>query len=73
MIGNVVGKTHEAVERQDRGPVARRDEKGRDGEILVVMTLAGLERVRLTHARSLALEAEAWTRPFHIPPFPDQC
>jgi hypothetical protein len=35
-VGDVVGRPCEAVDRDDRGTVARRDEHGRNGEVFVV-------------------------------------
>ena len=49
--------------------MARVDEDGRDGKILVRVALAGTQRGGgLAHARVIA-----WARPFHIPPRPRQC
>ena len=67
MIGDVVGGAHEAVKGQHRRTVARRDQERGDREILAPVILAGLQ-IGYTHASALA-----WTRPFHIPPLPDQC
>ena len=69
MVGDIVGGAHEAVKRQDRRAVARRDEDGSDGKILVAMALAGLKLCDIAHARN---PVSAWARPFHIPPLPRQ-
>ena len=66
MIGDVIGHARHAVEGHHHGAVARRDEEGGDGKILIPMALAGRQIVARAHA------AMAWDRPFHWPPRPRQ-
>ena len=67
-VGDIVRRAHKAIEGQHGRTVARRNQERRDGEILVMMAFTRLERCSFTHAFS-----PAWARPFHMPPFPDQC
>jgi len=70
VVGDVVRRAHEIVERQDSGAVARMDEPRGDGKILVAVALA---RSQFGGARHFIPDALAWTRPFHSPPFPRAC
>ncbi len=68
VIGHVVRHPGETVEGHDRSPVFRLQDEGRDGEVLVLVALAGLQRGGVGHARVPI----ACARPFHMPPLPRQ-
>ena len=68
VVGNIVGYARKPVESENGRTVARLNQIGRDGKILVTMPLARGKSVsvaRFTHAM-------AWARPFHMPPLPRQ-
>ena len=63
MIGDVVGRPHEPIERQDRAAALGADEPRRDGKVFVPMGLAGASLAGVGHARP-ASRIGAWIRPF---------
>jgi hypothetical protein len=70
VVGDVVGRPGEAIERQDGAAVARMDEVRGDREILATVGLGRCDGSLFRHCRHDAL---AWTRPFHRPPLPRAC
>src|ERR1700689_435244 len=69
VICDVVCSAGEAIKRKHSAAVFGRDQNRGDGEILVLVTLAGLQCMcSVGHALFIA-----WARPFHIPPRPRQC
>src|SRR6185437_9323869 len=71
MVGDIVGEAHKAIKSQYGFAMLRGNQEGRHREILIPVTLAGLERVT-AHVFSLSSFSLAWARPFHMPPLPDQ-
>ena len=75
VVGDVVRRAHEIVERQDRPAMAPSNEPGRHREILIPVALARSQCARIIHRSSETLDSEtlAWARPFHMPPRPRAC
>jgi hypothetical protein len=71
MIGDVIGRSHEPIERQDRAATLGADEPRRDGKVLVAVGLAGAGLAGIGHAGP-ASRIGAWIRPFQYPPRPRQ-
>jgi hypothetical protein len=49
MIGDIVGRSHEIVKREDKCPMARMNDPRRDRKILVAVSLAGSQFARGGH------------------------
>ncbi len=67
-VGDVVGGAREAIEREDRRAMPRRNQSRSDGKVLVLVPLA-LRNFRDCAHGFLA----ACTLPFHSPPRPRMC
>ena len=71
MIGDVIGRSHEPIEGQDRAAALGAEKPRRDGKVFVPMGLAGASLAGVGHARP-ASRIGAWIRPFQYPPRPRQ-
>jgi hypothetical protein len=63
VIGNIVGRAHEAIEGEDRTPSLLAQEPRGDGKVFVPMALAGEGLLHRRHARPVS-RIGAWNRPF---------